>query len=273
VRVLDLSPETGGILHAKYFLVDGREGFVGSQNFDWRALEHIQEIGLSLREPAIVRGLSRIFEADWAVAGGGARSGFTAPSREPWRSSDGAIELATSPRGLIPDGGAWDLPGIVARIDRARRTILVQLLTYKARTRSGAPFGDLDEALRRAAGRGVSVRLMVSSWGAREESLRSLGGVANVTVSVMTIPPWSGGEIPFARVAHAKYMVVDGEDAWVGTSNWEGDYFLASRNVSIFVRHPAVCERLTRVFEDGWRAYARPLVAGTAAPSPDGSAP
>ena len=38
----------GGVLHAKYFLVDGREAYLGSQNFDWRALEHIQELGLRL---------------------------------------------------------------------------------------------------------------------------------------------------------------------------------------------------------------------------------
>ena len=36
----------GGVLHAKYFMVDGREAFVGSQNFDWRSLEHIQELGV-----------------------------------------------------------------------------------------------------------------------------------------------------------------------------------------------------------------------------------
>ncbi len=257
VRVLDLDRETGGILHAKYFVVDGREAFVGSQNFDWRALEHIQEIGLALREPQVVGALSRLFDADWKVAGGEPRA--RGPQAGPWRSQDGALELAASPRGLLPDEDAWDLPRLVARIDRARASILVQVLTYKARTRDGTSFTVLDDALRRAAARGVSVRLMVSAWGAKDDTLRALATVRNVTVSILTIPRWSGGDIPYARVAHAKYMVVDAEDAWVGTSNWEGDYFLSSRNVSVFVRQPDVCARLARVFEDGWRTYGRPL--------------
>ena len=77
---------------------------------------------------------------------------------------------------------------------------------------------------------------------------------------VVEIPAWSGGPLEFARVAHAKYMVVDGARAWVGTSNWEGDYFFQSRNVSVFSRAPAVARTLGRVFDHGWSGpYARPL--------------
>src|SRR5262249_61959851 len=68
VRHLDLRavPGAGGILHAKYFLVDDREAFLGSQNFDWRALEHNYELGARVRDPAIVDGLAAIFASDWA---------------------------------------------------------------------------------------------------------------------------------------------------------------------------------------------------------------
>ena len=47
VRHLDLKrvPGGGGVLHAKYFIVDDRDAFFGSQNFDWRALEHNYELG------------------------------------------------------------------------------------------------------------------------------------------------------------------------------------------------------------------------------------
>ena len=69
-RLFDWKKLTGGILHAKYFIVDGSEAFVGSQNFDWRALTHIQETGLRIRVPLFARALQRIFDADWGFSGG-----------------------------------------------------------------------------------------------------------------------------------------------------------------------------------------------------------
>jgi phosphatidylserine/phosphatidylglycerophosphate/cardiolipin synthase-like enzyme len=111
----------------------------------------------------------------------------------------------------------------------------------------------------------VKVRLLVSHWGANagsppRRSIEALSTLANVEVRVFTIPPWSGGEIPFARVAHAKYLVVDDRAAWIGTSNWEGDYFLKTRNVAIVAEGGALPPRLGRVFEDGWSSsYAAPL--------------
>ena len=123
----------------------------------------------------------------------------------------------------------------------------------------------------------MRVRLLVSDWAGKPGSdgrtvLEELTRVPNVEVHVITIPPFSGGEVPFARVAHAKYMVVDGATparrAWVGTSNWEGDYFTKSRNVSILVEGGAAPVKLDRVFEDGWSgAYAKPLTPSASAPA------
>ena len=144
---------------------------------------------------------------------------------------------------------AWDLPLLEARLDGARREVLVQALGYKAAMRDGAPFVALDAALRRALARGVRVTLQVGHWHGKEPSLLALRE-AGATVRVLEVPRWSGGDVPFARVIHAKYMVVDGERAWLGTSNWEGDYFLKSRNVSVFIDDASFAKRLARVFAD-----------------------
>ena len=121
-----------------------------------------------------------------------------------------------------------------------------------------ASFPTLDDGAARAAARGVQVRLLVSDW-CKRRRLASRGcsgsrGSPNVEVRVITIPPWSGGYIPFARVAHAKYLVVDGEHAWVGTSNWEGDYFIKSRNVGVIVDGGALPRRLDSFFVDDWKS-------------------
>lgn len=265
VRHFNLHATMGGILHAKYFVVDRREAYVGSQNFDYRSLEHIQEMGVRVSSSALAAQLDDLFAADWDVAGGAPTSRYSAAWHGPVvdRAAGGlGVTLGASPRGWLPDDAFWDMPELVRWIDAASRGVDVQLLTYKPAMRDGSPFHDLDDALRRAAARGVRVRLLVSHWGAKDEGLAHLARDlrAPSEVRILTIPPWSGGDIPFARVAHAKYAVVDGARAWVGTSNWEGDYFLKSRNVSVFVEGAAFASQLQGVFDDGWGGrYAAPL--------------
>lgn len=266
VRRFDVGASMGGVLHAKYFVVDGEEAFVGSQNFDWRALEHIQEMGVRVRSRAIAAALLDVLETDWAIAGGApATTRVRRAQRAEDRAGTGeALALVASPKGFLPDERAWDLPRLVALLDGAARAVDLQLLTYKRASRDGSPFTTLDDALRRAVARGVRVRVLVSEWGGKpgSEGRRAVEDLARAGAEarVLTIPAWSGGEIPFARVAHAKYLVVDGARAWIGTSNWEGDYFLRSRNVGVVAEGGALPARLGRVFEDGWSsAYAAPV--------------
>ena len=284
MRRLDTAALLGsGVLHAKYFVVDGREAYLGSQNFDWRALEHIQELGLRIRVPEVVRSLTDIFELDWALASGG-----TVPVPSPDKQVGGPflarveggtvrVTPAHSPQGYLPDPGMWDLPKLVALIDGAKRSVRVQLLTYRAKGRDGSTFSELEDALKRAAARGVKVELLLADWGKRKgtiEGLQELQAPPGLTVKLVTIPQWSGGFIPFARVVHAKYMVVDGERAWLGTSNWERDYFTKSRNVGLVVEGEAFARQLERFFADTWTSpyaaevdqkatYTAPNISGT----------
>jgi phosphatidylserine/phosphatidylglycerophosphate/cardiolipin synthase-like enzyme len=76
----------------------------------------------------------------------------------------------------------------------------------------------------------------------------------------VTIPPWSGGFIPYARVIHAKYLVIDDRRCWIGTSNWEWDYFHTNRNVGLVIDGKQPASTLNRFFLDGWNGpYARPV--------------
>lgn len=284
VRILDFGKRGGGILHAKYFVVDGVESFLGSQNFDWRALDHIQEMGVHVTSPVIAGALLDLLDTDWELAGGAPADTRVArhvgPSAAtPVQALGGErITLVGSPKGWLPHEPSWDLPKLVAMLDGATRAVDLQVLTYKTKERDGSPFPTLDDALRRAAARGVHVRLLVSDWSSKPGSdargmLDSLAQVPNVEVRVLTIPKHSSGDIPFARVAHAKYLTVDAARAWVGTSNWEGDYFTKSRNVGVIVEGGALPGRLDRIFEDGWSgAYAKPLAVSGAAPDA-GAAP
>ncbi len=264
VRIYDFGSLGGGVLHAKYFLVDSREVYVGSQNFDWRSLSHIQELGARVIEPSVAHAFSDVFETDWTLAdpGGHTDRRFRAKPGDysfPAKVGDGAdsplVTAVFSPELWLPDPTLWDLPRLVAMIDQARSTVHVQLLTYKAASRDGSYFDTLEAALRRAALRGVKIQLLVADWSKSKgniEGLQSLQAVPGIDVRMSTIPQWSGGFVPFARVGHAKYMVVDGRRVWIGTGNWEGDYFTQSRNAGLIVESPAVGERLDRFFADAW---------------------
>jgi phosphatidylserine/phosphatidylglycerophosphate/cardiolipin synthase-like enzyme len=270
LKSIDAKARYGGVQHAKYFVVDGDEVFVGSQNFDWRALAHIQEMGVRVRSTAIAGALTDVFDTDWTLADRSSSADARAHAHagavpEAKTAAGESIGLYASPKGWLPDESRWDLARLVSLIDGAKSTATLQVLDYSTQSYDNTSFTTLDDAMRRAARRGVRVRVLVSHWGAKpgsaaRRSVEALAAVPNVEARVITIPPWTKGEIPFARVSHAKYLVIDGRTTWIGTSNWEGDYFLKSRNVAIVAEGGKVAPRLARIFEDGWTsAYAAPL--------------
>ncbi len=264
VRRLSLKPLTGGVLHAKYMIADGNAVCIGSANFDWRALEHIQELGAVVESEAIARAVRDVFNLDWWIAGGspaGSRpvrsvepDGF--PQTLPMANADAVrVTPVFSPKELLPSEELWDLPYLLAWIEQAQEKVWVQVMTFRMTGRDGERFDELDSALRHAAARGVDVRLLVADWGKRPgtiEGLKELSQVNGIEIKMVTLPPAAQGHIPFARVIHSKYMLADRARAWVGSSNWEKGYFYESRNVGLLIEGEACAGRLSQYFEEGW---------------------
>ncbi len=273
LRRYDIAAITGGVQHAKYFLVDGKTGWIGSQNFDWRSLDHIQELGFTLHAPAAVADLQKVFNLDWELAhGASARPAPAAATPVPvteagtvGEGDDSAVKigLVASPQGLLPDGVRWDLPLLLAAIDGAETTVRIQLMTYALVGYDKQYWDELDRALRRAAARGVKVELMVADWNlskSKQPYLKSLVVLPGIKVKVVAIPQIEGDFVEFGRVVHAKYMVVDGQWSWVGTSNWSRDYFHGSRNVGVVVEGAALASQLDAWFAHTWTSpYAQEL--------------
>ena len=291
VRLIDIHAKTDGVMHAKYFVVDDADTYIGSANFDGRALDHIQEIGVRVRNPDVARVVEQVFRNDWREGDDldphrglansrehGSVEGFTRYGPKPlalplpqlpisisFASEAEKVTPVVSPRRLMPEGYAVldELPRLLDAIDHAKSSIDVQLLTYAVSTSEDVThkFTDLDDALKRAAARGVHVRLLVSDWNLDDdkiESLRELLRGSKVEIEIFTIPPFSQGFIPYARVSHAKYMVVDGQLAWVGSSNWEESYFTRTRNVGLFVEGKKFAGKVDTIFESDWASkYAK----------------
>lgn len=123
----------------------------------------------------------------------------------------------------------------------------------------------LDDAFRRAAERGVKVKLMVSDWSIGKpigEFLKSLSKVQNIEVKYTSIPDFAGGYVSFGRVEHCKYLVVDGQHCWIGTANWEKGYFYTLRNLGVVVHNAKISTLMERIFMKSWDGpYSKAIVA------------
>jgi phosphatidylserine/phosphatidylglycerophosphate/cardiolipin synthase-like enzyme len=274
-RLIDYGKLAGGIQHAKFFIVDATTAYIGSQNFDWRSLKHIHELGVRIMRGPAVRFYRDIFELDWTLAAINDRDAIPSLLTQkaypfPVRSVQGNDSIVfvptASPAGLLPDSNSWDEPNLVRIIDSARHEVSAQFLTYDTRDRGGAKYTVLDDAFRRAAARGANVRLLVADWekgGSGEQALKSLASVPNISVKFSVMPEWSGGYVPFGRVEHCKFVLADSAEFWLGTSNAEKNYFYGCRNLGVVVQNGPLASRLHRIFMKSWDyPTAEPVIQG-----------
>lgn len=265
VQVYKLSEITGGVLHAKYFIVDGKEIFIGSQNFDWRALKHIHELGIRIENKKLVKFYKELFELDWSLSAKDANTGTMLSNIVPRdaletfeirKTEHGKITLiptASNPK-IIYNSENWDETQLVKLINSASESIRIQLLSYSPLSR-GELYEVLDLALRKAAARGVKVEMILSDWNfysPRIEYIKSLHAIPNIEIKFSTIPEASEGYVGYARVEHCKIMVIDDKEFWLGTSNWSKSYFYKGRNLGIIVKNEKLAKRVSQIFEKSW---------------------
>ncbi|MBB4815240.1 MULTISPECIES: phospholipase D-like domain-containing protein [Pseudomonas] len=275
-RVMPYGQVSGGIIHAKYMIVDARQAFVGSQNFDWRSLEHIHETGLRISDATVVGQVQAIFDQDWQAQQALAEHRpvpLPATGQAPVRTGN---YLVASPQRYNPPGvgdSQLELPRLLAE---AKKEVRVQLLDYAPLSygpdNTRPYYAVIDNAVRAAAARGVSIKLMVSNWNTDKLELpylKSLAVLPNVQIKIVTLPEAKQGFIPYARVIHSKTMEIDGQLAWVGTSNWLGGYLDNSRNLEVVMRSETMAKRVGDLHRQLWDGpYARALNVTDEYPAP-----
>ncbi len=265
VHVYNLSEITGGVLHAKYFIVDGKEIFIGSQNFDWRALTHIHELGIRINNASLTKFYNELFELDWLLSSENANTDsllkniefsdkkYRVSQRDKKHRKSLLIPTASNPK-IIYHKENWDETQLLEMIEKAKEKIQIQLLSYSLQSR-GKPYNVLDNALRSAAARGIKVEMILSDWNfysPRIENIKSLHSVPNIDIKFSTIPEASTGYVGFARVEHCKFMVIDNKEFWLGTSNWSESYFYKGRNIGIIVKNKKLATRVSQKFYKSW---------------------
>lgn len=273
-RIINFKNVGGGVQHSKFFVVDGKELYVGSQNFDWRSLTQIHELGLRIKSPLAAADFSRLFEADWAIAGGAdpkktfAKKGkalVTAakPEKALLDGAEVTYSLAFSPKGAVPAGMDTEITGLLKLIDSAKKSVRGQVMTYALEEHGSKRWAELDSAFRKAAARGVKVELVFADWGMggkADRDIKALSKTDNISVKISALPLHSKGLIPFARVEHLKYLVVDGDAGFVTTSNWGPGYFLTSRGAAVLLKGAPAAAVLEDIFYRTWTGpYVQPV--------------
>ena len=267
IKKIPFSNLAGGVMHAKYFIADKINVFTGSQNFDWRALIHIHEIGIRVKNKDMGRTFSELFETDWKLCDNNFY-GITNMAVHFFVNKDNPVTVSSDKYGQVMMYPAFsppdlNMPGLSSEedelikiIDNSKNRLLIQMYSYSPKTRSKEiKYDRIDNALRSAASREVKVKIIFSDWAIRDEAtdfIKSLSAEKNIEIKFSSIPQYSAGFIPYSRVEHCKYFISDNNISWISSSNWEQSYFKNSRNATIVTDNIRINEELEKVFYRSW---------------------
>ncbi|MFZ1459734.1 MAG: phospholipase D-like domain-containing protein [Ignavibacteria bacterium] len=267
IKKIPFSNLAGGVMHAKYFIADKINVFTGSQNFDWRALIHIHEIGIRVKNKDMGRTFSELFETDWKLCDNNFY-GITNMAVHFFVNKDNPVTVSSDKYGQVMMYPAFsppdlNMPGLSSEedelikiIDYSKNRLLIQMYSYSPKTRSKEiKYDRIDNALRSAASRGVKVKIIFSDWAIRDEAtdfIKSLSAEKNIEIKFSSIPQSRAGFIPYSRVEHCKYFISDNNISWISSSNWEQSYFKNSRNATIVTDNIRINEELEKVFYRSW---------------------
>ncbi len=242
--------------HRKLLVVDGRIGFMGSQNMIDRTYNKRSNLRRGLKwkelvarlEGPIIAGLNAIFITDWYSETGELLS----------RERDSVEEVEAADQidcQLVPSGPGFDsennLKLFLALLYYATEQIIIT-----------SPYFVPDEAmltaLTTAVQRGIRVELFVSEIGDQalvyhaqrsyyEQLLR-----AGVTIWMYKAP----------YILHAKHFTIDDEVAVIGSSNMDMRSFMLNAEISLMVHGRSFVAELRKV-EEGYRKASTRLTLET----------
>ena len=242
--------------HAKYAVADDRAvvltenwkpaGTGGRSSRGW---------GVATSQPRVVAGLAETFRADagWRDAvpwadhreGQSFQRGDSANASYPANFDARTVPVERTELLVTPDNAQ---AALVDELDAAEASIDVIQPTV------GGWDEPLMRALRRAANRGVEVRLLLSSaWYVREENRRTVerfDSWADRTGAPLSARLADSGD-RYAKI-HAKGAVIDGDRVVLGSLNWNEQAATVNREVVVVLYGTAVADYFGRVFERDW---------------------
>jgi phosphatidylserine/phosphatidylglycerophosphate/cardiolipin synthase-like enzyme len=138
------------------------------------------------------------------------------------------------------------------------------MLYYPPVSRGAALFS-LYDALKAAAQRGVKVRILLDSTILEDNPAPTYSRMRDSLSRFPGIEVRACDLRPFSRYSecmmHAKYIVIDGSIAVIGSHNWSYSAFADNRELSLLVRNSGIARTLDRVFATDWLVAHRDSIA------------
>jgi cardiolipin synthase len=212
------SPGTFALSHDKYAVADNRTALVGTPNWTHSAFVSNREYFLVVSGPTEVTQLEALFNSDW--------------SRQAAQLDD--AKLVVSPINSRSD--------FVALIRSAKSTIELEAEEMQDPA--------IEAELGQSAQRGVVVRaVLAAGTGGPDANATGRVRLTGAGVQVRTL------RNPYI---HAKIIVVDDREAFVGSENISTASLDHNREVGLLVANTAVVGRLESTFGEDWTSAARP---------------
>lgn len=248
-------------LHAKYAIFDRERLYIASENMadssfgsnrGWAALVESPLI-CSYAEDVFIRDISAkgvdVFPLNTTLVrsegGHGGLLGVLPPVVHPCSAT---VSLLTSPYNIMED--------LVKLISTAQERVLVQQMRIDEEWMEGSP---LIDALRRAADRGVKIRVQLDSGLGTEEgnsqvgeTLERLAKEHNWDLECRLVDELSS----FGRL-HNKGVIVD-DTVVVGSANWVDGSMERNREMAMMISSDELAETYARWFEEDWKGDAIP---------------
>lgn len=144
--------------------------------------------------------------------------------------------------------------------DKAQKEIV--LGQFYVVNRPGSKFEKVVQHLEAAGKRGVKIRFLLDAKGvnlSEKPTIDQLKAIPNLELRILDVNKITGNGI-----IHAKYMVVDGATAYVGSQNFDWRSFEHIHETGLRVTDPKIAAQVQAVFEQDWAAQAAIAAGGKA---------
>ena len=233
--------------HRRVLVIDGKIGFTGGYGIsdawtgDGRTPDHWRDTNVRIEGPVVIF-LQAAFAESWLEATGIAIGGEKYfPRLNPVGNITGQI-VKSSPTG----GSFQNYMLFLLSINSAKKSILITNPYFM-------PDDVMTEALVKAAGRGVSVEILLPG---------EIDSQITYTVSRSHYGPLLLGGVHIyeykASLLHAKTIVVDAVWSTIGSTNFDNRSFALNQEINLTIYNREVAQRLERIFADDLK-YSEPI--------------